>query len=65
MLTVLYSYCVSMAWIIRVWSIYQLKLKSLKELQLKKKLEEKSKLEELKKKSKAAIIIQKYWRGYR
>ena len=65
MLTVLYSYCVSMTWVIRVWSIYQPKLKLLKELQLKKQLEEKSKLEEFKEKSKAAIILQKYWRGYK
>ena len=50
----------------RVWSTYQPKLKSLKELRLRKKSEQKlEKAERLKERCRAAIIIQKYWRGYK
>ena len=52
--------------IIRTWLTYQPKLKLLKELRMKRISEEKLKLaEEFKARSKAAVIIQKYWRGYK
>ena len=51
---------------VRAWSTYQPKLKLLKEMRLRKETENKLKIAaKLKERSRAALIIQKHWRGYR